>query len=112
MKGRQVILAAATIAAVALAASAPHFVAHWLGLDDPSGPIYLAWSGVVGTSVFGGVGAVLRRQAERHHGERLAQAAEHHEALKEHLTGLFVGEPPAAPGTGQPRRPIRRGNLL
>lgn len=25
-----------------------HFLYHWLGLDNASGPVYLAWSGVIG----------------------------------------------------------------
>lgn len=25
-----------------------HWILHWIGLDDPSGPIYLFWSGFAG----------------------------------------------------------------
>ena len=69
-----------------------HWLLHYLGLDSPSGWTYLAWSGVVGSGLLGGLGAHFHRklsrhhkavteQAERHHLERLAQATAHHNAL-------------------------------
>lgn len=42
-----------------------HLIAHWLGLDDPGGPVYLAWSGVVGDltelAIIGGLITLVRR---------------------------------------------------
>jgi hypothetical protein len=44
-----------------------HLLMHWLGLDDPGGPVYLAWSGVLGDltelALIGTLIAVIRRHA-------------------------------------------------
>lgn len=33
-----------------------HFIAHWMGLDNASGPQYLFWSGIFGDiTIFGGL---------------------------------------------------------
>jgi hypothetical protein len=42
-----------------------HLLAHWLGLDDPGGAVYLAWSGVIGDlgylAILGGLITIVRR---------------------------------------------------
>ncbi|MGH3743720.1 MAG: hypothetical protein ACRDTP_02540 [Mycobacteriales bacterium] len=42
-----------------------HLVMHWLGLDDASGPVYLAWSGfgsdISELAIVGGVAGMLRQ---------------------------------------------------
>lgn len=55
-----------------------HWLIHVLGLDSASSVPYLAWSGVVGTSVLGGVAAGIRWLVVRHHREQLALAVKHH----------------------------------
>lgn len=43
-----------------------HLIAHWLGLDNGSGPVYLAWSGFGGDisqlAIIGAVVAVVRHR--------------------------------------------------
>jgi len=63
-----------------------HFVPgdFWSGFGSDLGEVTLA-----GTLVEGGRRAA--RLARKHHGERLAQAADHHEELKRHITETMAG---------------------
>lgn len=49
-----------------------HWLAHWLGLDNASGPIYLTWSGAGGDlgelTILGGLAAIYRRHNCEVHG--------------------------------------------
>lgn len=42
-----------------------HLIAHWLGLDDPGGSWYLAWSGILADigelAIVGGLVTLVRR---------------------------------------------------
>lgn len=64
-----------------------NWLLHIMGNTDEAG----GWSGFGGaTAIFTGLfGSVMvhYRQAERHHRERMAQSAEHHEALKARIAG-------------------------
>lgn len=49
-----------------------HWLSHWLGLDDASGPIYLFFSGIFADltylSVIGGMAALVRKHQCEVHG--------------------------------------------
>jgi hypothetical protein len=74
---------------------------HILGLRG-TGPFYAFLSGALSViseltaavGIVGGAVAVLRRMVKHHH-EQMKLAADHHEALKAHLSGL-LGSAPAS----------------
>jgi hypothetical protein len=77
-----------------------HPLAHWLGLDDPGGRVYLFWSGVgsdlTELAIIGGLISVYRRHTcEVHRCWRLARhttAADHNVCRKHHPDDHLTAE--------------------
>lgn len=56
------------------------WLAHWMGLDNASGPVYLFWSGIAGDLAYLGAVAALLRHVNCHE-KGCPRIAIHHHPL-------------------------------